>query len=595
MSLTSKELNYLIWRYFQESGYDLSAYTFDRQSQCSKYEDNLNEQILEKIQPGCLVDLVQKGILYTIVETEALDASEYTFLGSLVRNDLENLQKNNTVAAAAAAAAAAAGAGAGAAGAPAPASRFKLKNEEVKNPETEDFLNNEETPQNDDTFQTMVLSSKLSFASSITCAWHPMAEYPHMEVFAYGKSDGKANISALRNGAIVESVELSHPDILNFKNNINMVSWSPSGNTLITTGAFSEIRAWSPMGKLKNIANTVIDDFGKETETKKTIITTILWSMQGKFVITIASNNQVNVWDGLTLSLVRQIRKETEGEPLISAVCWLAEDKFAISTNTNSIKIYDIRPPQYGGGGGGGGGVSTSTNTHEIFSIGSLAGHDNHISSMKLNSESKLLATCSDFDYEIKVWSSLSSSTCLDLNVKADKKQDVKLHTSPIIELDWIPLSAKNILLSISMDSVLNIWDADTGENIKSSELFKYKKNFSQDQQEHIGKNILTLNASMSPNGKLVALGDDYGKISIWNIDLATYKSQDKHFVKCVAIYVPSVPQEIDQQKSHFGLCDLKWDHDSCKLIASYLGVQSVLIDIPTSSSLDEEQKEGNM
>ena len=62
MSLTSKELNYLIWRYLQESGYDLSAYALDQQSQCSEYENNpTTQELIQKIKPGCLVDLIQKG------------------------------------------------------------------------------------------------------------------------------------------------------------------------------------------------------------------------------------------------------------------------------------------------------------------------------------------------------------------------------------------------------------------------------------------------------------------------------------------------------------------------------------------------------
>lgn len=95
MSLTSRELNYLIWRYFQEAGYDLSAFTFDRQSQCLKYEHAENEKIIEKIEPGCLIDLVQKGILYTIAESDAKDDSDYTLLGALVQQEIANLSDSN--------------------------------------------------------------------------------------------------------------------------------------------------------------------------------------------------------------------------------------------------------------------------------------------------------------------------------------------------------------------------------------------------------------------------------------------------------------------------------------------------------------------
>ena len=53
--------------------------------------------------------------------------------------------------------------------------------------------------------------------------------------------------------------------------------------------------------------------------------------------------------------------------------------------------------------------------------IGLLNGHEHNISLMKLNPVTKLLATCSDFDYSIKVWSSSSSQECLDLNINPEK------------------------------------------------------------------------------------------------------------------------------------------------------------------------------
>ena len=93
MSLTSKELNYLIWRYLQESGYDLSAYALDQQSQCSEYENNPTTQaLIQKIKPGCLVNLIQKGILYMVAEQEATDSANLSLYGALIQDDLKNLQ-----------------------------------------------------------------------------------------------------------------------------------------------------------------------------------------------------------------------------------------------------------------------------------------------------------------------------------------------------------------------------------------------------------------------------------------------------------------------------------------------------------------------
>ncbi|KAI5964507.1 hypothetical protein KGF57_000999 [Candida theae] len=557
MPLTSAELNYLIWRYFQETGYDLSAFTFDRQSQCSKYEHQENEDIINRIEPGCLVDLVQKGILYTIAESDAKDDSDYTLLGALVQQEITNLSdsnfsktKNNK--------------------------RFQLKSEAEENGNRkEDEMDIDNGVAYNVNTETKELSTELHFSSSLSCDWHPTSE-----VLAYGKSNGSVIINAIGDGKFVESVEVSHPDLLNAKNEINIVSWSPLGNLLLTAGAFSEIRAWSPDGKLRNIANTVFEDISAESEIKQSLITNILWSKSGKFVITIDSANNTTVWDGVTLSLIRQIQTEESNDvattnatidangDAVQTACWLSEDKFALTTATQGIKIYDITQPYVG------------VNSYEVRAIGSLPGHQNHISLMKLNEFSKLLVTCSDFDYEIKVWTSSAAHTSLDLNVKTERNQALKLHASPIIGLHWIPDTDRSILASLSMEGILNMWDAETGDNLKSSELFKNAENFSPEVRHNVSKDVLLFNSVLSPNGKLLAVGDDFGKVSIWDVNVKSHKGEDKSFVRCVAIYTPSIPPEGETKESAIGLSDLRWDHGSKTLAASYIGIESVIINV---------------
>ncbi|CAK9440174.1 uncharacterized protein LODBEIA_P42740 [Lodderomyces beijingensis] len=579
MSLTSKELNYLIWRYFQETGYDLSAYTFDRQSQCSSYENDDNFKIIEKIQPGCLVELVQKGILYTIAEAEAKEDSDYTFLGSLVQNELKSIENNI---------------GGHSSSQIVDQARFKLKNETSvnglendvdmhdangKEPIHRSHANNGDKQDSRD-FETRQMSPQISFLPSVNASWNPDGQ-----AFAYSRCDGKATLSTIRQGAVVESIQLSHPDILNVKNEINVVSWAPSGDLIVTAGAFSELRAWSPQGRLKNIANAFVEDLRQEA--KKTIVINLYWSPSGRFVMTVDSENVMSIFDGSTLSLIGQLKNETDANnsPL-SAVAWLTDDKFAISSTNNTIKINDIKPPPFGAG------------LYEVHTLGTLLGHDNPISLLSLNShnEAKLLASCSDFDYEIKVWSSASSQTSLNLNVRLEKQPFCKLHNAPIIDLEWIPAKSRNILLSVSMDAVLNIWDADTGDVIKSTELFRSKNNFSEHERSLVNKDALVLISALAPSGELLAIGDDLGKITIWDVTQQKSprekaeedkekerkgryeKKKEKNLVKCVGIYAPPIP-ESTQDDSTRGLCDLKWDTQSRKLIASYVGLDSVLID----------------
>ena len=95
MSLTSNELNYLVWRYLQESGLDLAAYALDKHANCLILEKE-NISLVSRIEPGCLVSLVQKGIFYSLAQEEVCGGDgvddRLTLFGALVE---EEKQKRN--------------------------------------------------------------------------------------------------------------------------------------------------------------------------------------------------------------------------------------------------------------------------------------------------------------------------------------------------------------------------------------------------------------------------------------------------------------------------------------------------------------------
>ena len=64
MSITSDEVNYLVFRYLQESGFQHAAFTFGFESMVHRAEINGND-----VPPGALVSFIQKGLQY--VELEA--------------------------------------------------------------------------------------------------------------------------------------------------------------------------------------------------------------------------------------------------------------------------------------------------------------------------------------------------------------------------------------------------------------------------------------------------------------------------------------------------------------------------------------------
>jgi len=66
MAFTSDELNYLIYRYLKEAGFDHSAFTFGNESRVSVDRVSVAPS---DVLPGTLIYVVQKGLQYLAVES----------------------------------------------------------------------------------------------------------------------------------------------------------------------------------------------------------------------------------------------------------------------------------------------------------------------------------------------------------------------------------------------------------------------------------------------------------------------------------------------------------------------------------------------
>ncbi|KAK6460737.1 WD40-repeat-containing domain protein [Scheffersomyces coipomensis] len=558
MSLTSTELNYLVWRYLQEAGFELAAFALEKNARCSDYERDDNSQLISKIQPGCLVNLVQKGMLYSLAEDEASeepDKNNLSFFGTLLREEIENGNINDEDTNG---------------DEDSEKKRFLLKSEVPINGTNEtttemeiDSIEETSTQTSNEEFTTKIITPRITYDESLVSSWHPSTE-----VFAYGKDNSSAIINAIKDDSIAESVNLVHPNVLNLINEINVVSWSPHGNVLVTAGSNGELRAWSPDGKLRNIAHLFNDDIPVEGASTPNI-TDLLWSESGQLLLCIDTHGQVSIWNGNTLSLIKQINPPhiSDNSNTLIAATWLGDDKFAVSTIKNSIKIYSVDIQQQ---------------PADIQTVGFLHGHENTITNLKLNDQSKLLASSSDFDYQIKVWSRGSSQEGLDLNVPGDS---IKPHNSPIVGLEWLQNlnNTDSVLLSVSIDGVLNIWNAVSGVNLLSTELFKNSDNFkiSDESDVNIKQDALVFTVSLSSDHKYLALGDDLGRVSIWDVSSEAYTSSGsgpKSVLKCLAVFAANIPNDLSSIDSKTGICDIHWDNSSANLSVSYRGVKSVIL-----------------
>lgn len=546
MSLTSVELNYLVWRYLQESGFELAAYAFEKNSKCLDYAHPQNA-VFDILEPGCLPNLVQKGILYALLEDTASNKPLLLSLVEALIKDQRALKEAESVA---------------------PSNEPQVNG--TANPKPEPITekpqangidtasdNMEVEPVHEDaSFTTDILAPSVHCSPSLSAAWHPSTS-----VIALGMSELTAVIHALNENGIAESVSLSHPPIVSgdstIPNPISFVAWDPQGTMVVTSGANGEMRAWSPDGRLKNVVNSLTD-----LDRTAAALSALSWNHRGLLAFTIDVSNTFRLWDGTTLSLLQELRDLDPHSSDICA-CWLGDKKFAVSTGRNTIKIYSV----------------TSTGVSEdvgVVCAGQLAGHAHQVTNLSFCPTSRLLASLSDVDYAIKVWNSQSSQDAIELNAADEKLPHVHYHTTPIIGLHWLnrPGDVQGIeLLSASMDGSVNIWDAFTGDSLVSANVFENADNynFKDELPELVTKNSLIFATAVSPNGKYLAIGDDSGNVSIWDICVSKY-SEQKDTLRCLGLFGPTTEKEA-------GICELSWDHTGKYLSACYQGIDSAVFE----------------
>lgn len=542
----------------QESGFDLAAYALLKDSACLDYEHAENK-LIPAIEPGCLVNLVQKGILYTFLQDAGAGKESHLNLFDAILKDKADFEaaKAAELAEAARAEKAAKNDENGADVAMTDAAESGTVLGDGTEP------NEPEVSGMDVPFQTDILRPFIGVSPSLVLHWHPSTD-----VLALGTENSTAIIHALGPAGIAETVTLSHPPIIiegvPVPSTISVVSWSPHGAMVLTAGSGGEIRAWAPDGRLKNIVNSV-----SLAEAAPAAILALVWNAPGLFVLSINAHNTVSVWEGTTLALILEIHGIEEAVDVESHACWLSDLKFAMTTRKHAIQILSVNLAlPYG---------------ENLVPVGQLLGHENAITSICFSPISKLLATASDTDYAIKVWNSMLSQDALELNTTTEKLPDLQYHTLPIVALHWLcrPQDVQgNELLSVSMEGAVNIWDAFTGDALVSANIFNNPDNFQVPEDEDdlsiSTKNSLVFAAAVSPNSHVLAIGDDSGNVSVWDIHTAKYKGTTG-FLRCLGIFaIANTPE--DSSSSGIGICDLVWDSKGHFITVCYKGRDSVII-----------------
>lgn len=437
MSISSEELNYIVWRYMQETGQSLAALALQEESRVLEFD----EKYKEHIPVGGLVDLVQKGILYTeaaaisgksneelerstFEEREEYYGSKFTLARALGITAEQVPEIKNT-------------------------GRFALENEAEDAVSAEDVsqsLHNTSTGAytQDDVVKSVSASPAAtvpivgynagaatqgdiaslaalytSRTSATVCQWHP--ENP--QVLCLGQRDSVSHLIKFNETfeTVESDLELPHPVALSSTtgqttNAVTCIRWSPDGTFVATGVENGEIRLWTRDAELSNVFSF-----------HRSPLIAMKWSPDAHHLVTMDVDNVAILWSvqsGTVLQHFDLKLGSKNPESLGVDVEWVDDRRFALPGGTvGTIGIYE---------------------TSESSSVGKLVGHTGAISCLVFNRDNKLLASASD-DFTVRIWHGGNSNSA----------QCFIGHMQAVISLVWLDADR---VASASVDGSVRVW-----------------------------------------------------------------------------------------------------------------------------------------
>lgn len=542
MSISADEVNYLIWRYFQEAGLEVSAYALDDETRIN----TLDAQYSKHVPLGCLVDLLQKGILYskmnelvvcakndTLTQDEVINMN-FNFFSALHQiNETFSPEERKIIPASETGATA------------------KSPPGEHANPETvtaaetsaalaDTATANASAPmssEKDDFIK--VIKPAMSYDPSFSVSFKPNDP----SLIGWTQQNSQASIYSLASSKMTTlSASPSCKETL-------MISWSPDGSSVVTAYENGELHLWSVDGILVSILAM-----------HHWPIISLQWSPNGKFLLSLDIRNVAIIWDISSKSIIFHLDRESwshldrsfgalinnpdstnsvrneSNKNYGTATCWLDDNKFITPGPNYTLLVNQI----------------TDELNHSI--VGVLIGHEESICCIKYNSHLRLLCSASE-DGTIRIYKGNSTNSL----------QILSGHSLAVSFIAWIKIDSNWYILSTSLDGTIRIWNFFQSETVAIT---------------CVDEGQAILNAAIytdKSNSKiLLATGDSSGSVSIWLIEKSN-NSTASH--KPISIRQSALFQHDNIDDKDF-ISELAWNSDGSKLAASFSAGKSVIIDI---------------
>ncbi|KAI5325269.1 hypothetical protein L3X38_034343 [Prunus dulcis] len=518
-SITSVELNFLVFRYLQESGFTHSAFALG-------YEAGINKSTIDGnlVPPGALITFVQKGLQYLEMEANLTCQSDadldedFSLINplDLITKDLYQLRQMIKE------------------------KRKNLQKDRDKDKERESYKKDKELEKEHEGERARVKEKERQEREKEFEKDRERIEKnkeqekqheDHNDRDMVTDQEEKINVKHEENGASGEpmdipttDVEIPSSDVTILEGHTSEVcacAWSPAGSLLASGSGDSTARIWTIAEGSSRLSQNgssnvlVLKHVKGRTNEKSKDVTTLDWNGEGTLLATGSYDGQARIWTTngelrSTLSKhkgpIFSLKWNKKGDYLLTGSCdktaivwdvkaeeskqqfefhsgptldvdWRNNNSFAMSSTDNMIyvcKIGETRP------------------------IKTFTGHQGEVNCVKWDPTGSLLASCSD-DISAKIWS-----------MKQEKYvHDLREHSKEIYTIRWSPTgpgtnnaNQQLVLASASFDSTVKLWDVELGKLL-------YSLNGHRDP---------VYSVAFSPNGEYLASGSLDKSMHIWSL-----------------------------------------------------------------------------
>jgi len=553
MSFSTDEVNFLVYRYLQESGFSHSAFVFGQESHIS--QSNINGAL---VPPSALIRIVQKGLLYVEAEiATGEDGAERSIeclsLIDAVMPDVVASRKmvDSGQKPLGGAAGTSGGAGMGDGMGAVPGSGLGSGMGGGGGPP----LDGQDRPGgggpvgHHGSSGDIGLGGGAGNAGGVGGAGGAGSDPPggpgvgmgmghkhSLATGAHGTSGGPPGTASNANAMdIDDGIEIGNALVLKgHDSEVFICAWNPREDLLASGSGDSTARIWNmvqPTNEIVlkhcisrggmevpsnkdvtsldwNSSGTLLatgsyDGFARIWSTsgdlKETLgqhkgpIFALKWNKSGNYILSAGVDRTTIIWDAQTGKAKQQFAFHSA--PALD-VDWQSDDSFASCSTDKSIQVCRLG---------------------EENPIKSFSGHTNEVNAIKWDPQGKFLASCSD-DMTLKIWS-MDKPTCV---------HDLQAHSKEIYTIKWSCTgpgtanpNAPLVLASASFDSTVRLWDVERGACLHT--LTRHKEP--------------VYSVAFSPNGKYLASGSFDRTVHIWSTDTGklvhSYKGTGGIFEVC--------------------------------------------------------------